>query len=143
MSKVEKGVKNVVDEDEPGPGHYKYYKQAEKGGVTIGKRFRERVEYTPGPGDYVGMQDWADGYGYSVNAQKYYEAADMYEKRRADFKELKEERKKEFLDKMDKEGGEGKKLVTKSYAYEIDPTKVTSERRTPGKDARAGFSGGY
>jgi len=67
-SKVEKGLKVESDEFEPGPGHYRYYKPETKSkGFTIGERFKEKkADNAPGPGSYGGLNEWAEGYGYSV-----------------------------------------------------------------------------
>ena len=59
-------VQNFVgDEDEPGPGHYRYYKPKLAGkGVSFTKDKRDKFNstYAPGPGSYGGINDWAPGY---------------------------------------------------------------------------------
>lgn len=68
LSKVEKGLKTNADEFEPGPGQYRYIIENKSKGVTIGERFKEKqVDRAPGPGSYIGLNDWASGYGYSAN----------------------------------------------------------------------------
>lgn len=55
------------EDDEPGPGHYRYYNPNLAGkGVSFTKDKKDKFNstYSPGPGSYGGLNDWAPGYGY-------------------------------------------------------------------------------
>lgn len=61
-------TKEVVDEDdEPGPGQYRYFNPNLAGkAVSFTKDRKDKFNstFTPGPGSYGGLNDWAPGYGY-------------------------------------------------------------------------------
>jgi len=66
-SKAKRGQTIDLDDDEPGPGHYKYYNPKLTGkGVSFTKDRKDKFNntYVPGPGSYGGLNDWAPGYGY-------------------------------------------------------------------------------
>lgn len=59
--------KEPEPDDEPGPGAYRYYNPNLAGkGVSFTKDRKDKFNatYSPGPGSYGGLNDWAPGYGY-------------------------------------------------------------------------------
>jgi hypothetical protein len=164
QSRVEKGIKVGGDEMEPGPGYYRYEKPETKSkGFTMGTKRKQKVETgAPGPGSYISQNDWAPGFGYSVQSsakfvemvpeefagEERYDASEMYKMRRNQEKIIKEERKRGSGYEGSYGGHEGEKLITKSYAYEIDPTVEVTHERSGGKSSMkksAGYeySSGY